>query len=574
MQIHPLKFFEVLNWLDGRPLLDVIEPYRREIFDSVLFLFDENGRPTYNLALTGRAKKNWKSADLILAALYRLLAWKSEAGNQCYALANDEDQAGDNLELAKKLVNVNPILEEAVEVKQKIIERRDGKGFLEILPAGDVVGTHGKTYLFAGFDEIHGYKTWDIFEALQPDPTRLDTLVWITSYASIYHKPGVPLFDLFAAGKKGQDARMFFSWYAADYTTDPELEEALPEDRANPSRGSWEDQGYLEQQKSRLPSHKYRRLHLNLPGLPEGSAYTAETIMGAVDRGVKVRPPEEGIQYVAFVDMSGGSSDDACLAIAHKDAEGRAILDRIVDQGQRPPFNPRKAVERFADVLKEFRLSSVTGDRYAGETFRVDFQDRGITYRVSAKTKSELYESLEPRLNGSQVILLDHAEMESQFLSLMWRGNRIDHPGGEHDDYANAAAGAIEGAAGKQRTADSIGIVIHKGESEGVRAGGVGMDDEEELFWREGMMRPGSESEAQAAQIIEDICQGRPVDWKTVTPSEKRTVELQLRIMEREAKIDGHHEQAGFFKQQIDSLAEMATDGRPDAPGITLPEKP
>ena len=25
----------------------------------------------------------------------------------------------------------------------------------------------------------------------------------------------------------------------------------------------------------------------------------------------------------------------------------------------------------------------------------------------------------------------------------MWRGGRIDHPAGEHDDFANAAAGAV-----------------------------------------------------------------------------------------------------------------------------------
>jgi phage terminase large subunit-like protein len=202
-QVHPFDFFSLLNWLDGRPLMDVIEPYRARIFEQALYSFDNSGRPRYNLALTGRAKKNWKSADLILAALYRLLAWKSDAGNQCYVLANDEDQAGDDLQIAKKLVAANPVLEESVDVKQKIIERIDGLGFLEILPAGDVIGSHGKTYLFAGFDEIHGYKTWDIFEALALDPSRSDALQWITSYASIYHKPGVPLFDLMALGKKG-----------------------------------------------------------------------------------------------------------------------------------------------------------------------------------------------------------------------------------------------------------------------------------------------------------------------------------------------------------------------------------
>ncbi|MBI4524808.1 MAG: hypothetical protein HY695_13475, partial [Deltaproteobacteria bacterium] len=371
---------------------------------------------------------------------------QSEGGNQCYILANDEDQAGDDLELAKKIIKANAILADAVEVRQKVIERRDAKGFLEILPAGDITGSHGKTYLFAGFDEIHGYRNWDLLESLQLDPHRPDALQWITSYASIYHKPGVPLFDLCAAGRKAEDPRMLFSWYGGDFTTDPDYENGLPEDRANPSRHSWKDKNYIAQQRRRLPAHKFNRLHLNLPGLPEGSAFSAETVMDCIERGVKVRQPEAEISYSAFVDMSGGSNDDACLAIAHKEeteGEGRAILDRIVNQGQRPPFDPRKAVERFAAILKEYGVFSVTGDRYAGETFRADFEGHGISYNVSDLTKSQLYEALEPCLNSNQVVLLDNPKLEAQLLGLVWRGGKIDHPPGEHEDYANAAAGAI-----------------------------------------------------------------------------------------------------------------------------------
>jgi len=440
-QVHPMRFFSLLNWLDGRPL--AIEPYRKRIFSEALFRLDTRGEPLNNLVLGGRAKKNWKSADLILASLYRLMAWKSPGGNQCYVLANDEGQAADDLELAKKLVRINPVLANAVDIKQKVIERKDGQGFLEILPAQDVAGSHGKTYLFAGFDEIHEYRNWDLLEAMQLDPTRPDAMMWVTSYASIYHRPGVPLFDLLAAGKQGQDPRMFFSWYAADYTTDQDFENASPEDKANPSRGSWQDSNYLEQQQRRLPAHKYRRLHLNLPGLPEGSAFTAEMVMNAIDRGVRVRSPVDGLKYFAFVDMSGGSNDDALLAIAHRDAEDRAVLDRLVDQGQRPPFDPRKAVERFAAVLEDYRVSTVTGDRFAGNTFAADFQTHGIGYHVSDLTKSQLYEAMEPKLNGSQVVLLDEPKMESQFLGLVWRGGKIDHHTGEHDDYANSAAGAV-----------------------------------------------------------------------------------------------------------------------------------
>jgi len=131
----------------------------------------------------------------------------------------------------------------------------------------------------AAFDEIHGYKDWGILEAMQLDPHRADAQMLVTSYASLHHRPGVPLFDMSVKGWAGTDARMLFSWYAADRTTDPDYAQATPEQRANPSMGTWADQGYLAQQAARLPAHQFRRLHLNLPGLPEGSAYTAEAVM-------------------------------------------------------------------------------------------------------------------------------------------------------------------------------------------------------------------------------------------------------------------------------------------------------
>lgn len=436
-----LRFFARLKWIDGSPLK--IEPYRKAIFAEALDAKDGRGQPRFNLALTGRAKKNFKTADLILAALYRLFAWHSPGGNQCYLLANDEGQAGDDLDLAVKIIQANPALQAACTIKTKEIARKDGRGSLLILPAKDVAGAHGKTYCFCGFDEIHGYRDWDLLEAMQLDPTRPDALMWITSYASLHHRPGVPLHDLMQRGKAGGDPRMFFSWYAADYTTDPAFADAAPEDRANPSRHSWEESGYLEQQQRRLPAHKFRRLHLNLPGLPEGSAFQPEPVMNAIDRARQVRAPEDGLDYAAFVDMSGGSSDDAVLAVGYRDADGRAVVCRVLNQGQPPPFDPRKAIERFVTVLKDYRITRVTGDAYAGQTFLSDFESRGIAYTVSSLSRSKLYEALEPPLNGGQVSLPNVPELEQQLLGLIWRGGKIDHPPGEHDDYANAAAGVI-----------------------------------------------------------------------------------------------------------------------------------
>jgi hypothetical protein len=469
-QLAPLEFFASLNWLDGRPLLDTIEPYRRRMFTEALYSFDPDGRPRYDRALIGRAKKNNKTTDLVLAALYRFLAWETSAGNDCLIVASDEDQAGDDLSLVKKLIAVNPILAREVEVRAKEIVRRDGRGVLKILPGGDVSGSHGKTYLFLGFDEIHTLKDYGLFEALSPDPTRRDVMVWITSYNTLRPVPGVPLHDLMLIGKAGTDPRMFFSWHAGDFTTDLALagEHVTPEQLANPSMASWDVPDYLEQERIRLPSSKFRRLHLNLPGSPDGAAFSAEHVMAAIVTGRRRLPYQPGNQYMAGVDMSGGSIDDSCFAIAHKDREsGKAVLDLLVSQSSKPPFNPRDAARKFAALALEYNIRFVTGDNYGGQTYRYDFQDHGIGYDtirmpralgVKANTTpaiarqeksggqpsaSDFYEALEPRLNAGEVELLDVPELQEQLLTLVWRGGKIDHEAGGHDDYANAAAIAL-----------------------------------------------------------------------------------------------------------------------------------
>ena len=215
------QFVHPLRWIDGAPLVSHIESYRWRIFDRA---FDRGARLAfvYNLILTGRAKKNWKSADLILASLYALMD-DSPSGNQVYLVANDQGQASDDLELAKKLIRANPILDDWLTVKSNEIARRDGVGFIEVLPAQDAIGSHGKTFRLLGVDEVHGYRDWDLLEALAPDPTRPDTQTWITSYASLYHRPGAPLFDLLQQAKAGTDPRLLFDWWAADYCTAPDV---------------------------------------------------------------------------------------------------------------------------------------------------------------------------------------------------------------------------------------------------------------------------------------------------------------------------------------------------------------
>ena len=124
-----------------------------------------------------------------------------------------------------------------------------------------------------------------------------------------------------------------------------------------------------------------------------------------------------------------------------------------------PPFNPRDAVRKFAAEMRAWGLSRVTGDAYAGQTFRRDFEDLGITYAVSRETKSEIYDAFEPKLNAGEVELLDDGKLQEQLLTLVMRGGRIDHQPGDRDDCANAACGSLVLAGARAPNDDEVFVV-------------------------------------------------------------------------------------------------------------------
>lgn len=170
-----------------------------------------------------------------------------------------------------------------------------------------------------------------------------------------------------------------------------------------------------------------------------------DVVEGCVMPGVRELPPAAGTQYVAFCDPSGGSSDSFTLAIAHLDGE-RAVLDLVRER--RPPFSPEAVVEEFAAALADYGITTVTGDRFAGEWPREQFRKRGVAYELSDKTASELFRALLPLMNSGSIDLLDQPRLVDQIVNLERRVSRtgrelISHPmhSGAHDDLANAVAG-------------------------------------------------------------------------------------------------------------------------------------
>lgn len=179
-----------------------------------------------------------------------------------------------------------------------------------------------------------------------------------------------------------------------------------------------------------------------------------EVVDAAVVPGRYELPPSTitpNVNYVAFVDPSGGSSDSMTLAIAHADRDKRIVVDAVRER--RPPFSPDGVVQDFAELLKIYKVHKVTGDRYAGEWPRERFKVHGIQYELAERPKSDIYRDMLPLLNSGRVELLDNPRLIAQLCGLerrTARGGRdsIDHAPGGHDDTANSVAGAVLLAAG------------------------------------------------------------------------------------------------------------------------------
>ena len=161
--------------------------------------------------------------------------------------------------------------------------------------------------------------------------------------------------------------------------------------------------------------------------------------------------PPAKFTYSAFCDPSGGAQDAMTLAIAHR--EGSRLVQDVL-KAVRPPFDPYQVVADCAHLLKEYRISSVTGDKYAGAWVSEAFLKHGIRYMPSPLTKSEIYLGFEPLLARGEVELLDDKVLFAELRGLERRTGRgrrdvVDHGPGQHDDSANATAGVFVELAGK-----------------------------------------------------------------------------------------------------------------------------
>jgi hypothetical protein len=360
-------------------------------------------------------------------------------------VAVDRRQARVILRYISALLNGVPML-------ARMIEREAAEAFDLSNSITIEVGTasfrtiRGYTIVAALLDELAFFRTddaadpdFEILDAIRPGMATIPGAMLLCA-SSPYARRGA----LWTAHRKhfGKDGDPVLVWQADTRTMNPTVPQRVTDEATerDPASAAAE---YGAQFRSDVESFVNR-----------------EAVEACVSVGVRERPPTSGVTYSAFVDPSGGSVDSMTLAIGHQE-DDVAVLDAIRER--RPPFSPEDVVLEFSAILKSYRISNVTGDRYAGEWPRERFREHGFAYELAAKPKSDLYRDLLPAINSRMVDLLEDARLVAQIVGLerrTARGGRdsIDHAPGAHDDLANAVAGVVAALASSAHGYDSYSL--------------------------------------------------------------------------------------------------------------------
>lgn len=344
-------------------------------------------------------------------------------------IAGDQRQARTLMRYVRGFFE-NPMLRKMVVRETEMGLELSNRSAIEIGTAS-FRGVRGYTLAAAVCDEIAFWMSdgaspdEEIIGALRPALATLGGK--LLAISSPYAKRGA----LWNAYRRhfGQQSRILVA-QAASRTMNPKLPQRVVDDAVDldPARAAAE---YLAQFRSDLEAF------LGIEAITEAQRPDPLEL-----------PPLEGGKHVAFADPSGGGADAFTLAIAHKEGE-RAIVDLV--RGRRG--NPAAIVADYAQVLRSYGVSRVTGDRYAGAWVATEFQRHGITYEVSEKDRSAIYTDFLSAMNAGRVELPPCQVTARELAGLERRTTRsgkdiIDHALGGHDDHANAAAGAVALIAG------------------------------------------------------------------------------------------------------------------------------
>ena len=386
--------------------------------------------------IAGRRSGKSFTAALIACYLALFKDWRPylTRGEQGFimCIANDRLQARVILNYIKGILSLRPWTVGGRRIVQKELQEEIqlSNGVVISVKTCDYRSLRGFTVLAAILDEASFFRSEganpdkEILTALRPALATVPESIMI-ALSSPYMRAGV-MYEAFR-DKFGQDDDDVLVWKAPTKAMNPTIDQGIIDKALKDDYAAGQSE-WMAEFRTDLESF----LDLDL-------------IESCVVSGRRELPALDDVSsYYAFCDPSGGRGDAMTLSICH--LENEKIVQDVI-RVKFPPLDPAQVAAEFSEVLKDYGLSEVSGDRYAAAWVENSFRDNGASYLASELNKSELYLRLLPLMAQGRVELLDHKVMIAELRGLERRtrsGGKdiVDHGRGAHDDIANSAAGA------------------------------------------------------------------------------------------------------------------------------------
>jgi len=371
----------------------IFRPWQAKLTEHLLAVRADN-KLRHKVALIGLPRKNGKSAWLSALALEHLLLGPS--GGEVYSCAADRDQARIVFGTAKRMIEMQPELNEVLDVyRDAIYNPKTGSTYRAL--SAEAFTKEGLSPTFVAFDELHAQPNRELFDVMQlAQGARTEPLlVAITTAGVKVDSTGRDslCYSLYQYGQRvalGEvdDPSFFFAWWEAhDQKLDHREEQAWRE--ANPGFNDIVASDDFASVINRTPESEFRTKRLNQ------WVSTSDTWLpaGTFEACAKPREIESGASVVLAFD--GSFNGDATAIVGVTVEENPHVF--VVDLWEKPEGEaadwqvPVLDVEQsLRDACAKFQVEEIACDPYRwARTFQV-LEDEGLPVVLFPQTASRM----------------------------------------------------------------------------------------------------------------------------------------------------------------------------------------
>jgi hypothetical protein len=412
-----------------------LSPEEKEIFDSV-----SGGRPLPKKRVRElwivAGRRGGKSRIAAALAIYFscFVKHKLSAGERgmVLVLAASREQAQVVFQYTLAFFNESAVLRKEVDTTTQS-EIRLKNGIVIAIHSNSFRTVRGRTLLATIFDEI---SFWRAEDSATPDketysavlPALVTTGGMLIGISSPYRKAG-----------------LMYTKHKQYFNTDSD-DTLVVQGSSKQFNGTLDESAIAAQQEADPEAGKSEwdaQFRSDLVGFLDDAI-----IEIAVDHARPLElPPQTGRFYRAYTDVAGGvvGGDAYTIAIAHRE-DGRFVVDVV--RGRAGPFEPQAVTEEYAELLKQYRIGSVTGDLYAAQWVTSAWNKTGMHYVKSEIPASQIYLESLPLWTRGLAVIPNHSTLLRELRMLERTPTRmgkdlVTHPRGCKDDHANAVCGVL-----------------------------------------------------------------------------------------------------------------------------------